>query len=198
MSKKTELSEERKKQILDAAMNVFSRDGFHDARMDDIAKEADLSKGALYWYFNSKDEIISNILGFIFDRELEQIKSWNIETESARTLLEKYCELLVEDLNSMKGFMTIAYEFMAMVSRNETVRKFIKNSLDQYIELTVPVIQKGIDDGEFRKIDAYETSLAFGAMVEGSIIIWAYDMSRFNFSELITRNMKIFLDGIQN
>lgn len=198
MTPRPDVSIERKKQILDAAIHVFSRDGFHDAKMDDIAKESGLSKGALYWYFNSKDELISNILGFFFEREIAEIKSWDIEEKSARELFEDYSKLLIEDLKSIQAFITIAYEFMAMISRNEKVKKVIKHSLAQYIDVSVPIIQLGMDKGEFRDVDAYETSLALGALIEGSILLWVYDMERFNLSELITRNVEIFLDGLQN
>ncbi|HET7081061.1 MAG TPA: helix-turn-helix domain-containing protein, partial [Chloroflexia bacterium] len=57
MSPRPDVSEERKNQILDAAAAVFSRLGFHEARMDDIVRESGLSKGTLYWYFTSKDAI---------------------------------------------------------------------------------------------------------------------------------------------
>ena len=58
MVARTDLSATRKNQILDAAMTVFARSGFHEARMDDIVQESGLSKGTLYWYFKSKEEII--------------------------------------------------------------------------------------------------------------------------------------------
>jgi AcrR family transcriptional regulator len=197
MAPKPDVSEERKQQILDAAINVFSRDGFHEARMDDIAQEAEMSKGALYWYFNSKDELISNILGVFFDREFERVKAWDVENRSARSLLESYSELLIDDLVKIKPFFAIVYEFLAMVTRNKHVKKVIQKSLNQYIELTVPLFQKGVDEGEFKEMDANEAALAFGALIEGSLLLWAYDMEQFDFAELITRNVKIFLDGIE-
>ena len=73
MSPKPDVSQERKQQIMDAALKVFSREGLHTARMDDIAEEAGLSKGALYWYFNSKDKIIASLLTTFFDREFSKI-----------------------------------------------------------------------------------------------------------------------------
>ena len=50
--------EARRQQILDAAFNCFARDGFHQTTMQDICREADLSPGAVYRYFDSKEEII--------------------------------------------------------------------------------------------------------------------------------------------
>ena len=59
MSPRPDVSDLRQGQILDAATKVFARLGFHKANMDNIAEEADVSKGLLYWYFKSKDAIIS-------------------------------------------------------------------------------------------------------------------------------------------
>ncbi len=73
MAPRPDVSEERKEQILEAAMEVFARSGFHGARMDDIAKQAGLSKGALYWYFDGKDAIIQGIMDRMFAREFEQL-----------------------------------------------------------------------------------------------------------------------------
>ncbi len=50
--------EARRQQILDASFNCFARDGFHQTSMQDICREADLSPGAVYRYFSSKEEII--------------------------------------------------------------------------------------------------------------------------------------------
>jgi AcrR family transcriptional regulator len=54
--------EYRKGQILDAAISVFSENGFSDASIEDIAREAGVGKGTIYLYFKSKDEIFKNIL----------------------------------------------------------------------------------------------------------------------------------------
>ena len=64
MARTPKIVEDRKEQIIDAAMAVFARLGFHEARMDDIAQEAGLSKAALYLYYKSKDAIIAQGLGF--------------------------------------------------------------------------------------------------------------------------------------
>ncbi len=75
MSPKPDVSEERKDQIAEAATTVFTQKGFDKARMDDIASEANLSKGALYLYFKSKDAIITHLLDRLFEREFSDLLS---------------------------------------------------------------------------------------------------------------------------
>ena len=55
--------EARRRQILSAALRCFARQGFHRATMQDIFREADLSPGAVYSYFKSKDELVAAIIG---------------------------------------------------------------------------------------------------------------------------------------
>ena len=74
MSPRPDVSEERKDQIIQAAINVFTRRGIHQARMDDIVTETGLSKGTLYWYFKSKDDIIVAISDMLFGHELQKLE----------------------------------------------------------------------------------------------------------------------------
>ena len=74
---------DRRNHILDAAMSVISRLGFHEARMDDIAQEAGLSKGVLYLYDKSKDAIIGAILRYMFAGELRQFTKLREQEGSA-------------------------------------------------------------------------------------------------------------------
>lgn len=62
MSPRPDVSTERKDQILDAALFSFSKVGFHKARLLDIGGSSGLSKGSLYWYFESKNDLILKLL----------------------------------------------------------------------------------------------------------------------------------------
>ena len=60
--------EERRNQVMDAAVRRFSRDGFHQTTMDGICAEAKMSKGALYRYFSSKEDIVAAM----YERSINQ------------------------------------------------------------------------------------------------------------------------------
>jgi TetR/AcrR family transcriptional regulator, transcriptional repressor of aconitase len=66
-----EHSEARRRQIIDAAYQCFARKGFHQTTMRDIYEEANLSPGAVYHYFDSKDEIIQASFDFDYQRGLD-------------------------------------------------------------------------------------------------------------------------------
>ena len=61
MGERSTGSEEKRRQILDAAVRVFARKGFHTCRVGDIAEEAGVAHGLLYHYFVSKDEVLEAV-----------------------------------------------------------------------------------------------------------------------------------------
>ena len=66
-----EIRENRKKTILDSALKVFARDGYHNASISKISKHAGISKGLLYNYFESKEELLKILIGSLLDKEID-------------------------------------------------------------------------------------------------------------------------------
>jgi AcrR family transcriptional regulator len=197
MSPRPDVSAERKKQILDAAMIVFSRKGFHQARMDDIVKQSGLSKGTIYWYFRSKDEIITQILDNLFERELASLGELQDEGGSASERLLEFMRISLTDLMPMLKHMPLTYEFYAFALREETVRNTLKKYFRSYVELLIPIIQQGIDIGEFRAINAEEAAVAACAIIEGTILLWVYDPETVDLDRFMETGFRLFLNGLK-
>jgi AcrR family transcriptional regulator len=196
MSPRPDVSEERKQQILDAAEKVFTRKGLDEARMDDIAEGTGLSKGTLYLYFKSKDDLIIAILERIFQHTFEQLETRMGDELSAAEAIRQFAEEAGREYTSMLRIMPIAYEFLALAFRNKTVQKALKRYFNLYMEVLVPIIQRGIDSGEFRQVDAQEVALAAGAIFEGTVLLWVYDKSRVDVEHHIRSGIKLLLEGI--
>jgi len=197
MTPRPDVSEERKDQILNAAEEVFTQKGFSEARMDDIAEETGLSKGTLYLYFKSKENLITAILDRIFQREFEQLEEINSEEVSAVEAIWIFTDLAIKDVTTMLRLMPIAYEFLALAFRNKFVQQALKEYFNRYINILIPVIQHGIDTGEFRQVDAKEAAIATGAVIEGTILLWVYDKSIVDPTHHIRTGIKMLLEGLQ-
>lgn len=174
MSPRPDVSEERKTQILTAATKVFTKQGFADARMDDIVAESGLSKGALYWYFDSKDAIIISILDQLFDWETSHIRDLLEREDTAQGKLKLFVETSIEDLERMKPLMPIFFDFWSLSVRRRNINQAIKRYYQQFLDLIEPIIQEGIDAGEFRPVDANKVAVSLGAMFEGTILFLIY------------------------
>ena len=68
-----DVSEERRLQIVDAAIMVFGKKGYRNATVPEIARMAGLSVGGVYWYYKSKDEIVDAILERTFRQDLDML-----------------------------------------------------------------------------------------------------------------------------
>ncbi len=101
MSPRPDVSTERKNQILDAALVTFSKVGFHKARMSDIAESSGLSKGSLYWYFESKNDLILKLLEKVFEPELQDLRKLLTDERPAITRLFLYADRTADDMVKM-------------------------------------------------------------------------------------------------
>ena len=197
MSPRPDVSEERKDQIMNAAEEVFTQKGFNEARMDDIAEETGLSKGTLYLYFKSKDDIIIAILDRIFQYEFRIFANFDLTSVTATEAIWNFTETTSKDVKMMMRLLPITFEFMGLAFRNKFVQKAFKNYFNRYMDILVPIIQKGIDSGEFRSGDAHEIALAMGAVLEGTILLWVYDKSLVNPEQHIRTGIQLLLEGLQ-
>ena len=197
MSPKPDVSEERKDQIMNAAEEVFTQKGFDEARMDDIAEETGLSKGTLYLYYKSKNDLIIAILDRIFQREFRDLEKLDLSDMSASDAMWKMVDHAAKDVKIMFRLIPLTFEFLGMAFRNKFVQKAFKTYLDRYMDVLIPIVQHGIDTGEFHQTDAKEVAIAVGAVMEGTILLWVYDRSLADLEQHLRSGMKLLLEGVK-
>lgn len=197
MSPKPDVSEERKNQILDAAMTVFLNRGFDKARMDDIVEEAGISKGGVYWYFKSKDQIISGVFDRLVAREFERFTNNQNQFYNATEKLFFLVTLFENDLKQLNAFMPILFDMYAWGLRHNSVRKMVSISMQRYMDVVIPVIEEGISNGEFRMCDAKEAAITLGSIIEGTILLKAYQPDTIDLQKHIRSGVRIFIEGIK-
>lgn len=196
MSPRPDVREERKTQILTAATKVFTERGFAEARMDDIVAESGLSKGALYWYFESKYAIIISILDHIFDYETSQIQERLAGVDSAQMKFEIFIETMIKDIERIKPLMPIFFEFWSLSVRKETINRAIKRYYQSFFDLIEPIIEQGIERGEFLSVDVREAAVAIGAVYEGTILLYVYFSDTIDIEKQFRTNLNLILEGI--
>ena len=196
MSPRPDVSEDRKNQILDAATTVIARLGFNQARMDDIVEESGLSKGTIYWYFNSKDKIISAILEKMMTREIAQMDEALMSNLSAKENLQTFTKYIVKDILDLKPLMPILFEFWALQTRNKSVQQTINKFYMTYIAVITPIIQQGIDRHEFRPVNAESVAIAIGSIFEGTILLWSYAPEIVDIEEHTHSSVDLLIEGL--
>jgi AcrR family transcriptional regulator len=196
MSPRPDVSEERKAQIMDAAQEVFIQKGINEARMDDIAQQTGLSKGTLYLYFKSKENLVTAILDRIFAGAFKGLEDRKNAPKSATEAIFRFTDEAIHGYKRMLRFTPVVYEFLALAFRNKIVQRAMKQYFDDYMKILVPIVQSGIDSGEFRRVDAQEVAIAAGAILEGTVLLWAYDKNLVDVERHIRSGIKLLFEGI--
>lgn len=195
MAKRADLSEDRKNEILDAALEVFSEMGLSDASVDDVVRRSGLSKGTLYWYFKSKDRLVGALMKRFFAQELEKVRQLQQGPGSVRERLLRYSREVVAVVKRMPRALTL--EFYAVAVRQKTVRKFLGELYARYCAELGAVVREGIERGEFRKVDTEQTAAAITGLCEGLILLWALEPNVFPFEKFFEASVRTMLDGMK-
>ncbi len=131
-------SEDRRRQILRAAITCFARRGFHHTTMNDISAEAQISVGLIYRYFDSKDAVIT----FMASEHLDDLRRVLEQARRAPTLFEalelvsiRHCEEQPEHLH-----LSLVLDLFAEAARNEQVRVLLRDVTEFFIDNVTDLI----------------------------------------------------------
>ena len=197
MAPRPDVSDQRRHQIMDAALTVFSHLGFERASMDDIAKEAGVSKGALYLYYKSKDAIIAKLLQLFFDQALKQVKLLAAGEGSVTEQLLAFTRVLTREMDRMAAMQPISLQFYAIAARHATIRQHLRAYFADYRALMEEVIQRGIAQGELRAdISPAETAVTLTALLEGLALLWLIDPQATDWHVQVESSTQLLIQGL--
>jgi len=146
------LPEERPRQILDAALEVFGERGLAGARLDDIARRAGVSKGTIYLYFPNKEELFREVVRAIVVDRLRQAAA-DAGTGNPVDELKRYFRAHWDFVRSPE-FQTI-YKLVNSELHNfpDLAEFYGREVIMPSTQLLAGMIRRGIDRGDFRRVD---------------------------------------------
>jgi AcrR family transcriptional regulator len=166
-SKREQVREERRQQILEAALAVFSRKGFHTANVSDVAAEAGVSQGTIYWYFKSKEELFeAAILSAFVDIGAESLAALQ-QCETATEKLRELARAMEGLADVAENLFTLFLSYWASSPRREDAGQFWTDLLVEYKDVVVGIVEEGIRSGEFKHVDAESLVWALLAAYDG-------------------------------
>ena len=138
--------EDKRRLILDAAVRVFARKGYHTCRVGDIAEEAGVAHGLLYHYFRSKEELLETIFRETWRDVLDAVRSVEESDETARDRLAGVAKIL---LRSWRRDPDLVRVLVREVTRSSHLQQRI-DEIDQAFAGLERIIARGQEEGEFR------------------------------------------------
>jgi AcrR family transcriptional regulator len=162
-----ERTRRRRERILDAAFHVFSRTGYRDAAVDDIAREAETSKGGIYFHFPTKESILMELMGSTADRLVEKVER-AVEVESVTDPVVRAGAAIDAVLAIFAGHRSMARLLLVdglgagSLFRTETLRLH-----DRFVLLIASYLDGAVADGAIPPLDTRVAATAwFGALHE--------------------------------
>ncbi len=198
MASTEEMREQRRVQILEAALAVFTENGIDHARMEDIAHEAGLSKGTLYLYFESKEALLFAMLEYLFDEYFQTAQEVMPEDEgSVAQRLYGLADAFVSYSQEFSDIWPLSYEIYAWALREKAVRERVREYFDVSQEMVSAMIREGIERGEFRPVDPEETALQIIALNEGLQQLQALHDESVDWRAIMRRMIDFIVEALK-
>lgn len=196
----------RKNAILKAARRLFFENGFRPVTVESIAKKAELSKGSIYLYFKSKEEIYAEILLSDIDKFHEYFTDLLQNSTSASEAITKfaiiYVDLFLNDRELFRILMTFMLHTNAMNLPEELNTHIIK-STNKNISVIEEIFRYGIERGEFPPtINLRLSRNALWGLLNGIISLHLFTGIESKRAEVIRSTIKegleIYIRGLKN
>jgi len=191
----------RPAELLDAALDVFFEKGFAAARLEDIAARAGVSKGTVYLYFSSKEDVFDALVRAIPQANVETVRTLTADPSiPADVLLGRVLQLVgtfLRDERMIKFPRLIIGEAANFPKLAETYKREV---IARGLAILSSVIERGIKDGKFRAVDPRHAAFAALAPLLFTAI-WRTTFEQFDSEPLdaeafIAQHIDTFLRGL--
>lgn len=148
------LPEERPRQILAAALDVFGEHGLANARLEDIARRAGLSKGTIYLYFPNKEELFREMVRQLIVTELEEgERQFGDSTGTATEALTEFSRGYWRFIRSSQFAPLFRLIHAEIRNFPDLARFYADEVISRGHRLVASIIARGVACGEFRNVD---------------------------------------------
>ncbi len=197
MGKATILEDFRKAQIIGAALKKFSALGVCATTLDDIAKEAGISKGGMAYYFTSRDTLLKEAFQSFFDGIFQRSRKTMAECGAPLDRLLSFGWLYDGDDPDVNTGYPLLLDFTAMAARDGECRQIYHQWIGQWITLLREAIVQGMEQGDFPAVDPDAAARLISSIYHGIAMRWYLDREAHStawavesFTKAITALMK--------
>jgi len=135
----------REQQMLDAAVQMFSINGFHETSMDAIAAEAQISKPMLYLYYGSKEELFGAVLGRELTRFIEAVRADIDLKQSPRELLRRTIGSVLTYIDANRASWIVLY---TQATSSQAFAHTVREGRGKIIDMVARLLESGTRNPE--------------------------------------------------
>jgi len=195
--KKLELQDRRKEQIMSAALSVVVAKGYDQSRMDDIVEKSQLSKGAIYWYYKSKEEVYLSLVDYWFLQYSSGVVDTLQQQESASDQLKALFDFFIGQFDKNPATFKLLVEFWRLAGLNPDFNAKLQQIYSDFLEYIIEIIKVGVANGEFKNVEPRITALSILINIEGINWFTLFDKSGVEAHEYIDTISNFILNGLK-
>jgi TetR/AcrR family fatty acid metabolism transcriptional regulator len=195
---KADVAAERKMQIVRATVECITKHGYHNFSMQDVARLAGVSKGIIHYYFLNKDELMMSVLDKV-SADIERVLAADLQsiTDPVRRL-EIFVNVCSDVVRSTKEYYQVSMDFWTQINQKEAVRKVISKHYDKIRITCAKLLQEGIDQGVFKKVNTTDFASYIISVIDGISLQWLFDENVFDYDGIIKLANRVILDGLKS
>jgi TetR/AcrR family acrAB operon transcriptional repressor len=189
-----------RQKLLKAALVVFSRQGYADTRLEDIAEEAGVTRGAIYHHFGSKAELYNALAKESSEKVMPVINEALVEGGTALEILKRVLVRTLVYVETDPEFRAINELVLFKTGVTPEMADGMKKKIEgtrQMVNFVAQTIEQGIRVGDIRRdIEAKDAAITFLALQNGLLTFWLLDPDQFSLEERAESMADIFIRGI--
>ncbi|MFE4704695.1 TetR/AcrR family transcriptional regulator [Peribacillus simplex] len=181
-------------QIIEAAVIVIAQNGYYQAQVSKIAKQAGVADGTIYLYFKNKEDILISLfhekMGSFVEQIEEEIKGKTTASDKLHVLIQKHFKNLSEDVN-----LAIVTQ-LELRQSNKELRLRINDVLRGYLNLIDQIIIEGKENGEFLPDlnNLLARQMIFGTIDE-TVTTWVMNEQKYSLPDLAPDVHRLLIGG---
>jgi TetR/AcrR family fatty acid metabolism transcriptional regulator len=186
---------DKPQQIIDAAVRVFARKGYYNARVSDIAKEAGIAAGTIYLYFRTKDDILVTLFREKMTEFVGTVRKAIADEPDAVAKLRRLIHLHFELLEGRPALAEVVQ--VELRQGQKFFRGASAHEISSYFALIGSVLEEGVAEGRLRPTLPVKiaTKTLFGAM-DQMATSWVLGKRGYQLADTADEVADIFLQGV--
>jgi TetR/AcrR family transcriptional regulator len=190
---------QRRREILDAARQVFFERGFHSPTVDDVAARAEVSKGTIYLYFESKEEILAHLLLEGLNELLAQLEALfkAVAPQPAEASLRAVAMAYLDFCQANPSYFRLIMAFDRGRFEEQISPKLYKQVLDKSLRgltLLARTIEDGTRAGVFYASDPWQAAGSVWAALNGVLVLMGHPLRRQLLKSDVSSMFQVTLD----
>ncbi len=189
--------EKRKNQILDAAFSVFVERGYSDTTMDDIVKKSNMSKGAIYHYYDSKKDLFLSLIDHWETYSFPDFYRKGNRDKTAQETLYEMVDVVIDVFNKKRNVFLAEIEFWSLANKDTDVKDKSKILYEKLLLLFELIVKKGVREGEFKEVDTKLIAMTILTSLQGINWFCLYEDTSIDAREYLKTSMAMIIDSLK-